>query len=217
MRRPQRYTSFAPAYDVLSGEWPVYRAGRATGIGALHLRPGALVLDIGCGTGLNIPLIRERVGPTGRIVGVDASANMLAQARAKAVRWGWENIDLVCADATDLSPGWLDERPSPKHRPDGADAVLFTYSLSVMTSWPKAWRAATAAARPGARVAVVDMRTPTGTATAMAPLARLACTLGGSDITAHPWTALERDCTDVQAWSLRAGHIQVRAGTLNKP
>ena len=214
MRRSQRYTSFAPAYDVLSGEWPVYRAGRVTGIGALKLRPGALVLDIGCGTGLNIPLMREVVGPTGRIVGVDASANMLAQARAKAERRGWMNIDLENADATTLTPGWLDGRPGPGRGPDGADAVLFTYSLSVMTNWPEAWRAATAAARPGARVAVVDMRTPTGAATVFAPLARLACILGGSDITAHPWTALEQECTDVQAWSLRGGHIQVRAGTL---
>jgi demethylmenaquinone methyltransferase/2-methoxy-6-polyprenyl-1,4-benzoquinol methylase len=217
MRQPQRYTSFAPAYEVLSGEWPVYRAGRVTGIGALQLRPGALVLDIGCGTGLNIPLIREVVGPTGRIVGVDASANMLAQARAKAQRRGWLNIDLKNADATTLTPGWLDGHLGPEHGPDGAEAVLFTYSLSVMTNWPKAWRAATDAARPGARVAVVDLRRPTGPATALAPLACLACTLGGSDITAHPWTALERDCTDVQAWSLRGGHIQVRAGTLKKP
>ena len=217
MRRPQRYTSFARAYDVLSGEWPVYRAGRVTGIGALQLRPGALVLDIGCGTGLNIPLILEAVGPTGHIIGVDASANMLAQARAKAQRRGWLNVDLKDADATTLTPGWLNGRLSQEHRKDGAEAVLFTYSLSVMRNWPEAWRAATAAARPGARVAVVDMRTPTGTAAALAPLARLACMLGGSDITAHPWTALERDCTDVQAWSLRGGHIQVRAGTLNKP
>jgi S-adenosylmethionine-diacylgycerolhomoserine-N-methlytransferase len=142
---------------------------------------------------------------------------MLAQARAKAERRGWENIDLVCADVTALKPGWLGRRLSPEQSPNGAEAVLFTYSLSVMANWPQAWRAATAAARPGARVAVVDLRTPTGTATAMAPLASLACKLGGSDITAHPWTALERDCTDVQAWSLRGGHIQVRAGTLNKP
>ena len=217
MRRPQRYTSFAPAYDVLSCEWPVYRAGRVTGIGALRLRPGALVLDIGCGTGLNIPLLREAVGPAGRIVGVDASANMLAQARAKAERQGWENIDLVCADATALTPGWLYGLLGPERGPDGVEAVLFTYSLSVMNNWPKAWRAAMAATRPGARVAVVDMRTPTGAATSLAPLARLACMLGGSDITAHPWTALERDCTDVQAWSLRGGHIQVRVGTIPKP
>lgn len=217
MRRPQRYTSFARAYDVLSGEWPVYRTGRLSGIGALRLRPGALVLDIGCGTGLNFPLIRQATGPAGRIVGVDASANMLAQARVKAERRGWLNIDLEQADATTLTPGWLNGHLGSQRGPEGADAVLFTYSLSVMTNWPGAWRAATAAARPGARVAVVDMRVPTCSANALAPLARLACLLGGSDITAHPWTALERECTDVTAWSLRGGHIQVRAGTLGSP
>ena len=217
MRRPQRYTSFVRAYDVLSGERPVYRIGRVNGIGALRLRPGALVLDVGCGTGLNFPLIREAIGPGGRIVGVDVSANMLAQARAKAERRGWMNIDLENADATTLTPGWLNGHLGSQRGPGGADAVLFTYTLSVMTNWPEAWRAATTAARPGARVAVVDMQTPTGPATALAPLARLACILGGSDITAHPWTALERDCIDVQAWSLRGGHIQVRAGTLRSP
>ncbi len=217
MRRPRRYTSFAPAYDMLSGERPVYRTGRVSGIGALRLRPGALVLDIGCGTGLNFPLIREAIGPAGRIVGVDASAHMLAQARAKAERRGWRNITLDDADATSLTPGWLNGHLGAHHGPEGADAVLFTYSLSVMTNWPEAWRAATAAARPGARVAVVDLQAPTGPATALTPLARLACILGGSDITAHPWTALERECTDVQAWSLRGGHIQVRAGNLRSP
>lgn len=141
---------------------------------------------------------------------------MIAQASAKASRLGCVNIDLVHAGATTLTPGWLCGRVGPERGPDGAEAVRFTYSLSLVKDWPGAWRAATAAARSGARVVVVDLRTPTGAATVLAPLARLACTLGGSDITAHPypWTPLERDCTDVQAWSLRGGHIQVRAGPL---
>lgn len=216
MRGRERYTWFAPVYDLLSGERRVYRAGRVTGINALMLRPGALVLDIGCGTGLSFPLIRAAVGPTGRIVGVDASLDMLARARAQTERRGWENTDLVCADATTLTQASFRESLGHGHDTNGADAVLFAYSLSVMTDWPQAWRAVTAAARPGARVAVVDMRTPTGNATGFAPLARLACALGGSDINAHPWTSLERDCTDVRAWSLRGGHIQVRAGTLRQ-
>lgn len=213
VRRPQRYACFAPAYDVLSGEWPVYHAGRVAVISGLRLRPGALVLDIGCGTGLNFSLLRQAVGNTGRIVGVDLSTDMLAQARAKASHRGWENIDLVCADATTLTPAQLGGRQD-QFGGAGADAVLFTYSLSLMPAWPQAWAAATAVARPGARVAVVDLAAPTGLARAFAPLALLACAVGGSDITAHPWTALERDCIDIQARSLRGGHIQVRAGTL---
>ena len=214
MSRRQRYTWFAPAYDVFAGDWPVYRVGRVTGISALRLHPGTVVVDIGCGTGLNFPLLHQAVGSTGRIIGVDSSAEMLAQARAKASRNGWENVDLVCADATTLTPAQLGQRSAEDGGEGVAEAVLFTYSLSLMRDWPAAWRAATTAARPGARVAVVDMALPTGAATVFAPLTRLACAVGGSDISAHPWTAVERDCTDIKSWSLRGGHLQVRAGTI---
>ncbi|GAA1348430.1 class I SAM-dependent methyltransferase [Arthrobacter roseus] len=70
-----KYRSFAPLYDLLSAEWPVYRAGRKIGIESLDLHSGDQVLDIGCGTG-------------GTIVGIDRSPNMLAQARRKATRKG---------------------------------------------------------------------------------------------------------------------------------
>lgn len=38
-------------YDIVSGERPVYRAGRVLGVERAQLRPGARVLDVGCGTG----------------------------------------------------------------------------------------------------------------------------------------------------------------------
>lgn len=78
--RPARYTGGARLYDILSGERPVYRAGRVRGITALHLRPGQQVLDVGCGTGLNFPLLLDGIGSRGAVVGVDASGSMLARA-----------------------------------------------------------------------------------------------------------------------------------------
>ncbi|MBM7849626.1 hypothetical protein [Arthrobacter roseus] len=65
---------------------------------------------------------------------------------------------------------------------------------------------------PGASMTVVDMQEPTGVFALTTPLARAACHLGGADITAHPWTGLERDCADVQAASARGGHLQIRTG-----
>ena len=201
MSLPAKYTFFAPFYDVASLEWPVYRAGRVAAIRAMGLQSGMRVLDLGCGTGLNHPLIQDAVGSTGSVVGVDSSRQMLAQARRRAGRHGWCNVDLRQADMTVV---------------DGLgvlDAVIASYALSLVPGWEQAWALAFAATRPGGRMAVVDMQLPVGAAGVAAPLARLACAAGGADINAHPWTALERDCEAVTAAGLRGGHVQVRVGT----
>ena len=98
-----QYGVFAPYYDLLSAEFPVYRAGRVLGIEALDLKTGDQVLDLGCGTGLNFPLLRERIGTAGIIVGIDKSASMLEQASRRAEQHGWKNILLIEADATMLT------------------------------------------------------------------------------------------------------------------
>ena len=54
----------------------------------LDPRPGARVLDVGCGTGEDVQALARLVGPTGRAVGVDASATMVEEARARAAASG---------------------------------------------------------------------------------------------------------------------------------
>jgi len=204
-----RYTHSASWYDTVSAE-PIYRVGRERAIPALHLREGSRVLDIGCGTGLNFPLLLAAVGPRGQVVGVDRSHEMLEVARRKTIQTPPGNVALVEADAEQLdhADAGLDG--------SGAtfDAVLFTYSLSLMGNWEAAWRQATSLVRPGGRAGIVDMGLPHGWARLLDPAARLACLLGGADINARPWTLLERTAHDVQSWSFRGGHVQVRAGTL---
>lgn len=202
-----RYTVGARFYDVLSLEWPVYRPGRRSGVEMLRLRPGDRVLDIGCGTGLNLPLLTAAVGPAGMVCGVDLSASMLARAAARVRRHGWPNVSLVRADAsTDdlagVAGGGL------------FDAALFTYSLSVIGDGGTAWASALAATHPAGRVAVVDLAMPTGGWTLLAPLARLACFTGGVDLQRRPWRWVERDCRDVGRRTLRGGHIRVAAGSV---
>lgn len=205
-----RYTYSAPWYDALSAE-PIYGAGRTHAIPALHLQEGYRVLDIGCGTGLNFSLLLDAVGESGQVVGVDRSPQMLQVARRKAVRRPPGNVVLVEADAERLEP-------LATSGPDGSalsfDAVLFTYSLSLMRDWRGAWDRASSLVRPGGRAAIVDMEPPHRWARVFDPAARLACRMGGADIHARPWTVLESTATDLESWSLRGGHVQVRVGTL---
>ena len=109
MPRLPRYRHGARAYDVVSMEPVVYRPGRRAAIDALDLTRGARVLDVGCGTGLNFPEVSAAVGPTGRLVGVDASSAMLQQARGRVGRHGWSNVTLVEGDAAQLDTLVSDE------------------------------------------------------------------------------------------------------------
>ncbi|MDV6232438.1 MULTISPECIES: class I SAM-dependent methyltransferase [Rhodococcus] len=206
MRRPTKYTMSARLYDVISFEWPVYRAGRESAFELLNLPAGSHVLDLGCGTGLNFAGLQRMIGPTGSITGVDASSQMLEQARRRADRAGWDNVTLVAADATALTSADLGEAEF--------DAALSTYALSLMTPWQAALDSMIAHTREGGAVAVVDMQRPVGRAAVWTPLAKLACRLGGSDIEAHPWTTMTPRLHDLSTRSVRGGHIQVRVGTV---
>ncbi|MDQ2757090.1 MAG: methyltransferase domain-containing protein [Actinomycetota bacterium] len=199
--RLPRYKRGARAYDVVSLERLVYRQGREAAIAALGLLPGARVLDVGCGTGLNLPLLMA--AGAGEVVGVDSSAPMLRQARQRVERQGWSHVRLVEGDAAAL--GSL---------VDGVvDAVVFTYSLSVVDDWQAAWEQAFGMLRPGGRVAVVDTAMPTGRWRVLAPLARLALFAGGVDESREVWRQVLTATADPTYEVMTGGHVHVAVGT----
>ena len=75
----RRYDHLARAYNILTLDRVVYGRARQRAIDRLQLSEGDTVLDIGCGTGLSLRGLREAVGETGTVIGMDLSVEMLKQ------------------------------------------------------------------------------------------------------------------------------------------
>ena len=128
-RRYSHLVSIYPLFDVLF--WLPLNI-RAKAVARLGLKPGDKVLEVGCGTGRNLRLLVEAVGPTGEVFGVDCCDAMLAKARELSEHHQWHNVKLWQQDATRML------LPVP------VDRVLFSLSYTVIpkpvTALEKAWQ-----------------------------------------------------------------------------
>ena len=137
-----QYRRRAPIYDF---ELAIFEPARRAAIEALALRRGDVVLDVGCGTGLSMPLMQQGVGARGRIVGVEQSPEMLALAQQRVLQEGWRNVTLVESAAEDA------EIPYP------ADAALFLFTHDILRE-PLALQNVAGSLRPGATVVACGLQ-----------------------------------------------------------
>src|ERR1051325_8616115 len=62
------------------------------------LRPGEVVLDLGSGGGLDVFLAAQKIGPTGRAIGIDMTPEMIERACANAASAGYTNVEFHLAN-----------------------------------------------------------------------------------------------------------------------
>ena len=136
------YRHLANSYDNATA---IFNTFRARAVDLLELTAGQVVLDVGCGTGLCFSMVQERIGPTGWVIGIDRSAEMLALADVRCVRQGWRNVTLIESDAESA-----DIRRS-------ADAALFCAAHDILQS-SDAIRNVLDHVRPGGRCVAVGAK-----------------------------------------------------------
>ena len=212
----ERYGRLAPIYNWANLEPLLYAQARTRAIELLDLRPGARVLDLACGTGVNFGLIEQRIGPSGSLVGVDLTPAMLGRARARTASRGWRNVRLYESDAPGLTAQRLEELGAlePGER---FDAALCTLALSVIPDWERAWAAMLAVVRPGGRVAVMDAGRPAtrgarGKSFAARPIAAALERLFAASGTRRPWELVARDTDNPALERFSWGYVSVAAG-----
>ncbi len=144
-RRAGDYDITANLYYLIG--YPEWRY-RRLGVNALGLTPGDTVVEIGCGTGLNFGLLQEKVGPQGKIIGVDLTDAMLEQARQRVAKHGWQNVELIQRDATLYN------------FPENVNGVFSTFAISLIPDAPQIIERASQALAPGGRIALVDFEVP---------------------------------------------------------
>ncbi len=139
------YDRVARLYSTLEPLYLIFPPARRRAVAALNVKAGGVVLEIGAGTGRNLPYLVDAVGPTGAVIAVDASEGMLVEARKLIERHGWSNVQLLRQDVSQLE---VDR---------DLDGVLFSLSYSCIPDPGPAVAEAWKRLRPSARVVVMDM------------------------------------------------------------
>ncbi len=138
------------------------------------LQPGQTVLDLGSGGGIDCFLAARKVGPTGRVIGVDMTPAMLEKARTNKEKVGAENVEfrmgeiehLPVADAT-------------------IDVIISNCVINLSPDKPQVFREAFRVLKPGGRLAVSDMVSsgPIPEAIKSSLSAWAGCVAGAMDVT----------------------------------
>lgn len=206
-KRAKRYDLYVRLLELIGFRQWTYRE---KAVRALNPRRGDTVVEIGCGTGLNFPLLQEAVGPEGTIIGVDLTDAMLEQARRRVRERGWQNVRLVRSDAAAFE------------FPTGVDGIVLTFALTLVPEFDLVIPNGCRALKPGKRWVIADFKMPSNVL--LVRLAPLLATIlvrpfGGTLEMAnrHPWESMSKYLQNVEMTEFYGGIAYVAVGERGEP
>jgi SAM-dependent methyltransferase len=197
-RALEQYRRAAASYD--RHMW-FARGTHREAVRRLQLSPQQVVVDVACGTGLNFEAIEERIHPSGRLIGLDLSPEMLAVARGRVEAAGWTNVTLIEAAAEQAE------------LPGAPDALLFSFAHDVLRS-PAALDNLLSQVRSESQVVAAGGKWPPRWAVPVHAYVRLQApryvtTMEGFD---RPWTLLAERVRDLHVKERSLGAAYVASG-----
>jgi ubiquinone/menaquinone biosynthesis C-methylase UbiE len=152
------------------------------------MKPGETVIDLGSGAGFDCFLAAKQVGPTGRVIGVDMTHEMLANARANAAKVGAGNVEFRLGEGERLPVA-----------DNAADVILSNCVINLVPDKAQVFREF-GVLKPGGRLAISDVvnTAPLSRELAGDPTLICGCVVGAAPV------------DKIEAWAAEAGFTSIR-------
>ena len=172
-------------------------------VNALELSKGDIVVELGCGTGLNFALVLDAIGSEGKLIGVDITDKMLDQAKLRVKENRWNNVELIQSDTADYT------------FPKELDGIFTTGAIQYSPQYDQIIKRGYEALKTGKKFVVFDFKMPHGLSRMFAPILIFftkAFEANEEYLKRHAWESIEKyfeKTTFTEGWG---GFVYISVG-----